>query len=180
VSGRLLKILICGLLVLGVAFAVGCGSSDDSSDSSSSTSESADSTDAQTETAKATGLEDITAKPKITVPDGPAPKQLEKIDIIEGDGVVAKAGDTVVVQYVGVGYDSGEEFDTSWGGEPFSFTLGNEEVIAGWEEGIEGMKTSGRRELIIPANLAYGPTGRPPAIKPNEALIFMVDLLAAE
>ena len=115
----------------------------------------------------------------MTVPDGPAPKKLEEVEIVEGDGAEAKAGDEVTVQYVGVGYDSKEEFDSSWSrGEPSTFDL--DEVIPGWNQGIAGMKVGGRRELTIPANLAYGPTGSPPVIGPNETLIFVVDLLAVE
>lgn len=121
---------------------------------------------------------DTSAKPKVTVPDGAPPKQLVERDLVEGSGPEAKAGDEVTVQYVGVGYDSEEEFDASWnGGEPLTFQLGSGQVIPGWEQGIEGMKPGGRRELIIPASLAYGQTGYAPAIGPNEALIFVVDLL---
>jgi peptidylprolyl isomerase len=113
------------------------------------------------------------------VPSGAPPKQLEKTDLIEGIGAEAKSGDKVTVQYVGVGYDSGEEFDASWNrNEPFPFTLGASEVIPGWDQGVEGMKVGGQRELIIPPELAYGETGAPPAIGPNETLVFVIDLLA--
>ena len=101
--------------------------------------------------------------------------------MVEGDGAEAKAGDKITVQYVGVGYRSEEEFDSSWSrNEPFTFTLGAGEVIPGWDQGIAGMKVGGRRELIIPPNLAYGPSGSPPVIGPNETLIFVVDLLAVK
>jgi FKBP-type peptidyl-prolyl cis-trans isomerase len=80
------------------------------------------------------------------------------------------------VQYVGVLTD-GEEFDASWDGEPFSFTLGAGRVIPGWEEGVAGMKVGGRRALIIPSALAYGPTGSGP-IPADATLVFVVDLLA--
>jgi peptidylprolyl isomerase len=84
----------------------------------------------------------------------------------------------VTVQYVGVDYKNGKEFDSSWSrNEPFSFTLGAGEVIPGWDQGVEGMKVGGRRELIIPPNLAYGEAGAPPAIGPNETLVFVIDLL---
>jgi len=120
-------------------------------------------------------------KPKVTVPSGPPPKKLEVKDIEEGSGATAKAGDAVTVQYVGVGYESGEEFDSSWSrNEPFSFQLGAGMVIPGWDQGVEGMKVGGRRELIIPPELAYGEAGSPPAIGPNETLIFVIDLLAVE
>ena len=118
-------------------------------------------------------------KPKVTVPKGAAPAELVVNDIEEGTGPAAKAGDEVTVQYVGVGYDSKQEFDASWDrGEPFVFPLGSGAVIPGWEQGIEGMKAGGRRELVIPPQLAYGPPGAPPAIGPNETLIFVVDLEA--
>jgi peptidylprolyl isomerase len=120
------------------------------------------------------------AKPKVTVPSGPPPKQLEVKDIETGSGATAKAGDVVSVEYVGVGYESGQEFDASWGREPFAFQLGAGMVIPGWDQGVEGMKVGGRRELIIPPELAYGETGSPPSIGPNETLIFVIDLLAVE
>ncbi|HMB53231.1 MAG TPA: FKBP-type peptidyl-prolyl cis-trans isomerase [Thermoanaerobaculia bacterium] len=115
----------------------------------------------------------------MTVPDGEPPTELVENELIEGTGAEAKKGDEVTVQYVGVGYESEEEFDSSWSrNEPFSFPLGAGEVIPGWEMGVEGMKVGGQRELIIPGELAYGAAGSPPAIGPNETLIFVVDLLA--
>jgi FKBP-type peptidyl-prolyl cis-trans isomerase len=118
-------------------------------------------------------------KPVVEVPSGPPPKQLEMEDLDEGKGPAAKAGDEVTVQYVGVNYKTGKQFDASWDrGEPFTFKLGENLVIPGWEEGIEGMKAGGRRELIIPPALGYGPAGAPPAIPPNETLVFVVDLEA--
>ena len=117
-------------------------------------------------------------KPQVDVPEGPPPKQLEVRDITEGDGAEASAGDTVEVEYVGVSYSNGREFDSSWERpEPFTFQLGAGQVIPGWDQGIDGMKVGGRRELVIPPDLAYGKQGSPPAIKPNETLVFVVDLL---
>lgn len=117
-------------------------------------------------------------KPRVTVPQGAQPKQLEETDLIEGTGAEAKPGDKVTVQYVGVGFDSGEEFDSSWSrNEPFSFTLGAGEVIPGWDQGVEGMKVGGQRKLVIPPGLAYGEAGAPPAIGPSETLVFVIDLL---
>lgn len=82
---------------------------------------------------------------------------------------------------MGVGYDSEEEFDSSWSrNEPFTFTLGAGEVIKGWDQGVEGMKVGGRRELLLPPELAYGAEGSPPSIGPNETLIFTIDLLAVK
>jgi len=119
-------------------------------------------------------------KPKVTVKKGtPPPKELLTNDLVEGTGEEAKSGDEVSVQYVGVDYKTGKEFDSSWSrGEPFPFTLGKGEVIPGWDQGVAGMKVGGRRELIIPPELAYGPAGQPPAIGPNETLVFVIDLEA--
>jgi peptidylprolyl isomerase len=117
-------------------------------------------------------------KPTVEVPSGPPPSSLQVKDITEGDGAEAKPGDTLNVQYVGVDYDSGKEFDSSWdGGQPFTFQLGGGQVIPGWDQGIQGMKVGGRRELIVPPDLAYGKQGQPPAIGPNATLVFVVDLL---
>ena len=118
-----------------------------------------------------------TTKPVVKAPTGAPPKQLEVKDLVEGSGEEAAAGDKVTVDYVGVNYKSGKEFDSSWSrNEPFTFTLGAGEVIPGWDQGVEGMKVGGRRELIIPPELAYGSAGSPPAIPPNETLIFVIDL----
>ena len=120
----------------------------------------------------------LAKKPVVTVPSGPAPGKLVTKDLVVGTGTTAKAGDTVTVNYVGDLYKTGKEFDSSWKtGQPATFPL-NGGVIAGWAQGIPGMKVGGRRELIIPANLAYGKTGRPPTIPPNSPLVFVVDLLS--
>jgi peptidylprolyl isomerase len=162
--GRLLIFALCAVLALAIA---GCGSSSDSSTESTAASSSDVSTN-------------LKAKPTVTVPDGEPPKELEEVEVVEGDGAEAKSGDKVTVQYVGVGYDSEEEFDSSWSrNEPFTFTLGTGEVIKGWDQGVAGMKEGGRRELIVPANLAYGPEGNG-LIGPNETLIFVVDLVKVE
>nr|WP_196790092.1 FKBP-type peptidyl-prolyl cis-trans isomerase [Streptomyces caniscabiei] len=103
---------------------------------------------------------------------------MEIKDIWEGDGEVAQAGQTVTVHYVGVSFSTGEEFDASWNrGTPFRFPLGGGRVIKGWDQGVQGMKVGGRRQLTIPAHLAYGNQSPTPAIKPGETLIFVVDLL---
>ena len=172
---RRLPILIALVALLAVA---GCGGG---SDSSSST-ESIESTAAESGSNGKSGANaDTSKKPKVVVPKGAPPKQLEEVEIVEGSGAEAKKGDEVTVQYVGVGYESEEEFDSSWSrSEPFGFTLGAGMVIPGWDQGVEGMKVGGRRELIIPPELAYGATPPSPAIGPNETLIFIVDLLAVE
>ena len=102
-------------------------------------------------------------------------------DLIVGKGARAKSGDTVSVQYVGVLFKNGKEFDSSWEGkkepgQPFQFTIGGGQVIPGWDQGVAGMREGGRRKLIIPADLAYGAQGYPPDIPPNAALIFDIDL----
>ena len=118
-------------------------------------------------------------KPEVEFPSESAPTELEIIDDIEGTGREVQAGDTVSVHYVGVGFSTGEQFDASWDrGQPLNFRVGVGMVIPGWDQGLLGMKVGGRRRLEIPANLAYGEHGAPPAIGPNEALIFVVDLLA--
>ena len=117
-------------------------------------------------------------KPKITVPKSPAPKELQVKDLVKGEGATAKAGSQISVNYSGVAYSTGREFDNSYDrGQPFDFALGAHEVIAGWDQGIEGMQVGGRRQLTIPAELAYGEQGQPPDIKAGETLIFVIDLL---
>ncbi len=120
---------------------------------------------------------DLSTKPKVKVPKGKPPTGLKIRDIVKGKGAGAAVSDELTVQYVGVRAVNGEEFDASWDrGEPFSFSLGAGEVIPGWDAGLEGMKEGGRRELIIPAAQAYGQSGGPPPIGPNETLVFVVDL----
>lgn len=167
--------IIGACLALAVA---GCGSSS----STTSSSETATSTSSEESTAaKETESAKKKTKPKVTVPKGAPPKKLEVKDLEEGSGATAKSGDAVTVNYVGVNYKTGKEFDASWDrGEPFTFTLGAGEVIPGWDQGVAGMKVGGRRELIIPPELGYGAAGAPPAIPPNETLVFVVDLEAIE
>lgn len=120
---------------------------------------------------------DISKKPKVVPPTGPAPKTLVVKDLIVGKGPAAKAGDKLTVQYVGVLYRGGKQFDASWDRhQPFPLTLGQGQVIPGWDKGLVGMRVDGRRELIIPANLAYGSAARP-GIPANSALVFVIDLL---
>ncbi len=120
----------------------------------------------------------LATQPKVTLPKGAAPSTLVTKEIIKGTGPEAKAGDSVTVNYVGVLYHGGKEFDASWKrSEPFTFALGKGQVIKGWDQGVAGMKVGGRRELIIPSELAYGKTGSPPTIPANAPLVFVVDLL---
>jgi peptidylprolyl isomerase len=117
----------------------------------------------------------MSAKPEIEFPDGPAPDQLVVTDLEVGEGTEAPAGATVTVHYVGVEFDSGEEFDSSWGrGEPITFPLGN--LIKGWQQGIPGMRVGGRRQLVCPPEVAYGPAGGGHRLS-GKTLIFVIDLL---
>ncbi len=118
-------------------------------------------------------------KPTITVPPGAPPTQLEAKDLIVGTGPAVKAGDSATVQYVGVAYSNGKQFDSSWSrNQPFQFVLGEGNVIPGWDQGVVGMQVGGRRELIIPPSLAYGASPPPGSgIAANDTLIFIVDLV---
>jgi peptidylprolyl isomerase len=123
------------------------------------------------------GEADLATKPKVPKGQGAAPTKLVVQDLIEGKGKAAKTGDQLTVQYVGVLFKNGKQFDTSWGKgkQPYQFALGSGGVIQGWEQGLLGMKEGGRRKLIIPADLAYGAQGSG-SIGPNEPLIFDIDL----
>jgi peptidylprolyl isomerase len=118
-------------------------------------------------------------KPEIDFPGGEPPAELQIRDIWVGEGEEAKPGHNVSVHYVGVSFSTGEEFDASWNrGEPLQFRLGVGQVIAGWDQGVQGMKVGGRRQLIIPPDLAYGDRGAAGAIAPGETLIFVCDLVS--
>jgi peptidylprolyl isomerase len=122
---------------------------------------------------------DLKTKPAIPKQSGNPPKKLVIKDIVKGTGKTAKAGAVVSVQYVGVDYKTGEQFDASWDrGQPFQFQLGAQSVIPGWDQGVAGMKVGGRRQLTIPPDLAYGPQGQPPAIGPSATLVFVIDLVS--
>jgi peptidylprolyl isomerase len=117
-------------------------------------------------------------KPTVDPYDGPAPTDLVIEELTAGDGAEARAGQTVEVHYVGVAHSTGEEFDASYNrGSTFRFPLGAGRVIAGWDQGVAGMKVGGRRKLVIPPHLGYGDRGAGGAIKGGETLIFVVDLL---
>lgn len=113
-------------------------------------------------------------KPEIEFPEGPAPTELQIVDVVEGSGEEALASSTVDVHYLGVEFESGEEFDSSWGrGESINFPL--RALIQGWQIGIPGMKVGGRRKLIVPPAQAYGTSGGHPLA--GKTLIFVIDLL---
>lgn len=118
------------------------------------------------------------SKPEVDFPEGEAPTDLVVEDLIEGDGAQAGAGDVISAHYVGVSFSTGEQFDASWDrGTPLQFQLGIGQVIAGWDQGMQGMRVGGRRKLTIPAHLAYGDQGAGGVIGPGETLIFVVDLV---
>jgi peptidylprolyl isomerase len=178
------KIVTALTALLAAALIAACGNqAKDSRDSAAGappaaeTTTSADTT--ATDTAPAAGGKistDLTKKPEVPKPTGSPPKKLEIEDIVKGKGKAAKKGDQVTMQYVGISWSTGEQFDASWdSGQPFDFTLGAGDVIDGWDKGIVGMKEGGRRKLTIPPDLGYGPQGSPPSIGPNETLVFVVD-----
>jgi peptidylprolyl isomerase len=171
-----------GLAALAsAALIAGCGSSGNNSTitiGNENTKDNALATAGVKVTPKTPTSGPLATEPKVTPPGGKAPEKLVVKDLITGTGPEAKSGDTVTVNYVGVLFKGGKKFDASWKRkEPFTFTIGQKQVIAGWEQGLIGMKVGGRRELIIPADLGYGLRGSPPAIPPEAPLVFVIDLL---
>jgi peptidylprolyl isomerase len=176
------SLAVCALAV--ALLVAGCGSSSSSSSSTigvgnENTKDSTLAKSGATSTTATTPTSGpLATEPKVTPPSGAAPSKLVVKDIVVGTGPEAKAGQTVTVNYVGVLFHGGKEFDASWKrSEPLTFPLGRGQVIPGWDQGVPGMKVGGRRELVIPAALAYGAKGSPPAIPPNAPLVFVVDLL---
>lgn len=188
----MLQPIACTCALIGLAAAVaGCGSSSSTAPgvqtapSGGPTAEAVTTATTTTSSASATSTQTsstplpaaLNTKPKVVPPSGPPPTKLVVKDLIKGTGPVAKPGSTVTVQYVGVLYKGGKQFDASWNdgsGKPVSLPLSG--VIKGWQQGIPGMRVGGRRELIVPANLGYGAAGSPPKIPPNAALVFVIDL----
>jgi FKBP-type peptidyl-prolyl cis-trans isomerase len=173
--------LLALLALLGTLALVACGDDDDGDGGGDNPPPPAAEEQTETEptpSEQREALEDTSTKPEIPRPTGSPPRRLETEDIVRGKGPRAKAGDTVLVHYAGVTFSTGEEFDASWNsGQPFPFPLGQGQVIEGWDRGVVGMRVGGRRMLTIPPELAYGAQGFPPAIGPNETLVFVVDLL---
>ena len=179
-------------LVAAAVLAAGCGDDNSDSNTESATIQTQTQTTPTTTTPQesaapkarkvepSAGEANLDRKPKVPEGKGDPPSKLVVQDLIVGKGKTARAGDTVTVQYVGVLFDNGKQFDTSWqGGKPgqgFQFPLGAGQVIPGWDQGVGGMREGGRRKLIIPADLAYGAQGFPPDIPPDAALIFDIDL----
>jgi peptidylprolyl isomerase len=153
---------LCAVLLV-----VGCGSSSSSEPVSSPAT-----------TAKAEPPGPTRAKPTLSIPNGPPPKALVKKDLIVGTGAEAKTGDEVSIQYVGALYATGSGFDaTSWRkGSALTFTLGDPGLTKGWNRGMTGMRVGGRRELIIPPQLAYGAKQVGP-VPPHSTLVYVIDLI---
>jgi peptidylprolyl isomerase len=176
-AARLLRLTTL-LALFALLGPVGCGDDDDESASGRTAEEQTETTETSP-SAQREALKDTSKRPVIPRPSGSPPRRLETDDLVRGKGPEAKAGDTLTVHYSGVAFSTGEEFDSSWNsGDPYRFPLGQGQVIAGWDKGLVGMRRGGRRMLTIPPELAYGPAGQPPAIGPNETLVFVVDLLA--
>jgi peptidylprolyl isomerase len=175
-----LRTLLLPLVVLTLVAAACGGSSDDVASEEGAQLVDDDSSADTDENAPATTAAPVAGpKPEVEIPAGDAPSELVIDDLIDGDGDQAQTGDTVEVHYVGVLFDTGEEFDASWNrGQTFSFALGQGQVIQGWDQGFEGMKVGGRRRLTIPSDLAYGPNGSGPTIGPDATLVFVVDLVS--
>jgi peptidylprolyl isomerase len=173
--------LIAVVAVLGVA---ACGDDEENGDGGASGgADTATQEETGTETASPQeaeeALRDTSTKPVIPKPTGTPPRRLVKEDIVKGKGPAATPGDTVIVHYVGMNFSNGQEFDASWdSGSPFPVQLGAGGVIAGWEQGLVGIRAGGRRELIIPPELGYGTEGYPPDIPPNETLVFVIDAVS--
>jgi peptidylprolyl isomerase len=179
---RTWSLVVLTAATLGLA---GCGSS---SASSSTTTTAAAPSSAPTGSGSTSSVATIPVadrspagtfgtEPTVNVPSGAPPTLLESTDLITGTGPAAKAGDTVTVQYVLATYSSGKVVQASWTSQPFSFTLGEGQVIPGWDQGVVGMQVGGRRELLIPPKLGYGSTSPGAGIGVNDTLVFVVDML---
>jgi len=176
---RRLLMLLSLVAVLGLA---ACGDDDEGSggggaDTAQEDTGTETASPAETEAA----LKDTSTKPVLPKPTGAPPRRLTVEEIVKGKGRAAKAGDTVVVHYVGMNFSNGLEFDASWdAGAPFPVQIGMTQVIEGWTRGLVGIREGGRRKLTIPPELGYGAAGYPPDIPPNETLIFVVDAVSVE
>jgi peptidylprolyl isomerase len=191
---------VLALVSLSAAGALGlaaCSSSPSSNSSSvaSTSSNTGSGTDATTTTTSSDGATvaispiptaDLSAAgtagqaPTVTVPAGAPPSGLQSADLIVGTGREAAPGDQVTVQYVLATYSAKKVIQSSWTSQPFTFTLGEGQVIPGWDKGVVGMHVGGRRELIIPPSLGYGanPPSGAQGIAANDTLVFVVDLLS--
>jgi len=194
-----LRRAVASLLVTGAALALAaCSSSSSSAPATTTTASGSGQVVGPTSTTAAGGgglvaLAPIAAAdrspagtwgrpPTVTVPSGTPPTELQSADLIEGTGKAAAPGDSVTVQYVLATYSAGKVIQSSWTSQPFTFTLGEGQVIPGWDKGVVGMKVGGRRELIIPPDLGYGASPPPGAqgIAANDTLVFVIDLLQVQ
>jgi len=166
-SSRTTRALLA-LTISSTLFITACGGDD-----SSTTSEAPSSTDASATSDPA----DLVDEPTVSLP-AEMPTELVITDITEGDGEAAVEGSTVYVYYVGVLSEDGKRFDGNFGGDPYAVTLGTGAVIDGWDQGLIGIKPGGRRQLDIPAELAYGSAGSGEDIPPDSAISFIVDAVA--
>jgi peptidylprolyl isomerase len=160
-NSKVRNLAIAAIIAVALTSLSACGGKDKVADTASS------------------GLPAVTANageaPTITAPTGTAPTKLETKDIIVGTGTEVVATSTLTVHYTLMTWSDGKIIESSWsGGQPATFPLSG--VIAGWQQGLPGAKVGGRRLLVIPADLGYGPNGSGP-IGPNETLIFVVDII---
>jgi peptidylprolyl isomerase len=189
---RSLAATALGLVAAGT-LAAGCGSSGSASGgatTTTTTTSGATSTSGSTPATTAITLvtsglpavsnaKNMSSAPAVAAGSTPAPTTLEAEDLVVGTGTAATDGATVKVQYLGASYADGKAFDSSWSrGQPATFPLSG--VIPGFKDAIIGMKIGGRREVVIPPALGYGPQGQPPTIQPNETLVFVIDLLGVQ
>ena len=168
--------------VVSALAVAGCGGSGNANSTSSTAAGPTSTPSAPGTTPTPSGAAgQLGSKPRVTVPSGKPPTKLVIRDLVQGTGAAARAGDTVSVHYVGVSMVNRKQFDASWDrNEPFTFQLGGGMVIPAWDQGVVGMKVNGRRELIVPPDLGYGAQGQPPAIAPNDTLVFVIDLLRVQ
>lgn len=169
-------VLACSLAALALTGA-GCG--DDESGTADTPATDVPAADTDTAGTDRVFAESNPApgKPRVRIPSGPLPKDVEIRDIEKGTGATAKLGDEIAVHYVSVAMSNRKETDSSYDARrPFEFKLGETSVVQGWHEGIPGMKVGGRRELIVPPDKAYG-TSEHDVIKPNETLLYVIDLV---
>lgn len=157
-------------VVLALVLVAGCSSSDETEGASPTPGVSSGDVGV-------TVSDDTTAAPEITVPDGEPPTDLVSEVVVEGDGDTVAAGDLLLVDYTGVLWDDGEEFDSSWSaGTPVSFGIGVGQVIGGWDAGLVGTSVGDRVLLVIPPELGYGEQGSPGGIPGGATLVFAVDI----
>jgi peptidylprolyl isomerase len=180
VRAKLLSLTLALMLGAGIS---ACGGDDSSSGESAATPSPTETATAAPQAANVDAIAkgagtNTKKKPKIVTPEGDPPSKLVIRDIVKGKGPKAKPGDRLTMQYVGDSWSNGQQFDASWdrGGQPFPFQLGAGMVIPGWDRGMVGMRQGGRRLLVIPPSLGYGAAGAGGTIKPNETLVFVVDL----